>query len=377
MPLAARQLVLLATVTALIACSGDGDTILPGQRLVAVGRIERGSTIRLVARDGLSAADSVVSDVMVTPTVAGGVSGATVSLLQIGSITISARASDGRTLTTTLDVAIPPTVFFDAVASGNRDIYSVSLDGRNLTRRTTAAADDAQPTAVATAIVFVSTRDGNGELYSMPTVVGGAEQRLTTTAANESQPAFAAGGAALAYVSDVSGAPRVYVAPTPLENPARLTAATFGVGGSAETSPTWSPTRDRIALVSTANGRANLFIASAAAGGMPAPVAGSGGGQTDVDPSWSPDGNRIAFASTRAGTTQIFLLDLRTGAFTQLTNDASSAGQPGWLSDGRLLFTRFTGGESTLWWVDPSESAPPTQIPTGSVVQAEHVTGVH
>jgi TolB protein len=178
-------------------------------------------------------------------------------------------------------------------------------------------------------------------------------------------------------VSDVGGAPRVYVAPVSLANPARLTAAAFGFGGSVEASPTWSPTRDRIALVATANGGANLFITAAAAGGTPAPVAGSGVGQTDVEAAWSPDGNRIAFASTRAGTTQIFLLDLRTGAYTQVTNDASPSGQPGWLSDGRLVFTRFTGIESTLWWVDPSETAPPTPITTADVVQPAHGTGVH
>jgi len=182
----ARKILFVATLAAMICCSGNSDGTAPGERLEVVGRMERGATIRVVARDGLSAADSVVTDVTITPAVAGGVSGATVTLLQIGSATISARASDGRTLSTTFDVAIPPTVYFDAVAAGNRDIYSVSLDGRELTRRTTSAADDAQPTVAASAIVFVSSRDGNRELYSMPTVVGGAEQRLTTTAANES-----------------------------------------------------------------------------------------------------------------------------------------------------------------------------------------------
>jgi TolB protein len=377
MALHAHRLLVLVSIAAVIGCGGDGGGTAPGQQLATVGRLERGSTIRLVARDGAAAADSVVSNVTVTPATAGAVSGVTLMLLQSGSVTVSARAGDGRTLSTTFDVAAPPTVYFDGVASGNRDVYSVSLDGRDLTRRTTSPADDAQPTVVAAAIVFVSTRDGNRELYSMPTTVGGggAEQRLTTTAANESQPAFAAGGAALAYVSDVGGAPRAYVAPVPLANPARLSAATFGFAGSIEASPTWSPTRDRVAFVATANGSANLFIASATAGGTPVPVAGSGNGQTDVEPAWSPDGNRVAFASTRAGTTQIFLLDLRTGAFSQLTNDASPAGQPGWLSDGRLVFTRFEGGGSTLWWVDPSETAPPTQIPTTGVVQAAHATG--
>lgn len=377
MALHTRNIVLFATVAALIGCGGNDDGTAPVGGLTTVGRLERGSTIRLVTRDGLSPADSVVTGVAVTPAIAGAVSGATVTLLQVGAVTISARGSDGRMLSTTFDVAFPPTVYFDAVAAGNRDIYSVSLDGRDLSRRTTSPGDETQPTVVAAAIVFVSTRDGNGELYSMPATVGGVEQRLTTTAANESQPAFAAGGAALAYVSDVSGAPRVYVAPTPPTNPARLTAASFGFGGSIEASPTWSPARDRIALVSTANGGANLFIASATAGGTPTPVAGSGSGQTDVEPAWSPDGNRIAFASTRAGATQIFLLDLRTGAFTQLTNDASPVGQPGWLADGRLVFTRFAAGASTLWWVDPSDTVPPTQIPTTGVVQAAHGTGAH
>jgi dipeptidyl aminopeptidase/acylaminoacyl peptidase len=377
MPLDARNILLLASIAAVIGCGGDNDATAPGARLVTVGRLERGSTIQLVARDGLSAAESVVSNVTVSPAIAGAVTGATVTLLRIGSVAVSARTSDGRTISTTFDVAMPPTVYFDAVASGNRDVYSVSLDGRDLTRRTSSSADDAQPTVVAAAIVFVSMRDGNGELYSMPTTVGGVEQRLTTTAANESQPAFAPGGAMLAYVSDVSGAPRVYVAPPSLANPARLTATTFGFGGSIEASPTWSPARDRIALVSTANGGANLFIATAAVGGTPAPVAGSGSGQTDVEPAWSPDGSRIAFASTRAGTTQIFLLDLRTGVFSQVTSDVSPAGQPGWLSDGRLVFTRFAAGGNTLWWFDPSESALPTQIPTGGVVQPAHATGAH
>jgi len=375
MPFDTRHFALFAAVAVLIACGGSNDGTAPIGQLTTVGRLERGSTIRVVARDGLSAADSVVTNVTVTPAIAGAVSGATVMLLQTGSVTITGRASDGRTLSTTFDVAFPPTVYFDAVAAGNRDIYSVSLDGRDLSRRTTAPADDAQPTAVAAAIVFTSTRDGNGELYSMPTMAGGAEQRLTTTAANESQPAFAAGGAALAYVSDVSGAPRVYLAPTPLTNPTRLTPPNFGFGGSIEASPTWSPTRDRVALVSTVNGSANLFIA--ASGGTPTPVAGSGSGQTDVEPAWSPDGKRIAFASTRAGTTQIFLLDVGTGAYSQLTNDASPVGQPGWLADGRLVFTRFAAGTTTLWWVDPSEPTPPTQIPTTGVLQPAHATGAH
>jgi dipeptidyl aminopeptidase/acylaminoacyl peptidase len=365
----------LLACAALFACGGDGGSTDPGQRLVAVGRLERGSTVRLVARDGVSAADSLVSTVTVTPAAAGAVSGTSVRLLQSGSVSVSARTSDGRTVTAVLDVAVPPTVFFDAVAAGNRDIYSVALDGADLKRWTTATAEDSHPSVAAATLVFSSARDGNGELYSTPTTAAGAEQRLTTTAGNETQPTLVNGAARVAFVSDAGGAPRVYVAPLSLVGPARLSPAGFGFGGSLESDPTWSPTGDRIAFMATANGRANLFLAPSTAGSLPAAVAGSGAGQTDVEPAWSPDGNRIAFASTRAGSTQIFLLDLRTGAFSQVTQGASPSGQPGWLPDGRLVFTVFAGAESTLWWVDPSDVLPPVEIPTGTRL-ALHATGV-
>jgi Tol biopolymer transport system component len=350
----------------LAACGSDGGPASPLPTLVAVGRQERGATVRMVARDGASESDSTVSNVTVTPAAAGTVSGASVKLLQAGSVTVGATASDGRVITTTLTVAAPPTVFFDGIVAGNRDVYSIALDGGDLKRWTTAAAEDSHPTVAGGVLVFSSTRDGNGELYSISTAAGGAEKRLTTTAANETQPALSASGASLAFVSDVIGVPRIYVGNAALATAARLTAGSFGFGGSIETDPTWSPTCDRIALMSTTNGSANLFISPSAAGSTPLAVAGSGGQQTDVEPSWGPDANLIAFASTRAGGTLIFLLDLRTGAFRQVAQATGTSGQPGWLPDGRLLFTTFAGGESTLWYVDPADTAPAVQIPTGT-----------
>jgi WD40-like Beta Propeller Repeat len=364
---------LLLVLMSAAACGDSGPTG-QGQRLVAVGWLERGATVRIVARDGSSAADSIVTDVAVVPASAGAVTGTTVRWLQSGSATVSARGSDGRTISAVLDVAVPPTVYFDAVAAGNRDVYGIALDGASLKRWTTAAGDDVHPSVAAGTMVFSTARHGNGELYSL-SLATGTEQRLTTTTANETEPALAKSGTAAAFVSDAPGSPRVYVAPMPFASPARLSPAAGGGGLTIEASPSWSPTADRIALMSTANGRANLFIAPATAGSAPAVVAGSGAGQTDVEPSWSPDGNFIAFASTRSGTTQIHLLDLRTGAFRQVTSGASQAGQPGWLADGRLVFTLFVGSGSELRWVDPAAADAPMVIPTTGLSAVGHATG--
>jgi TolB protein len=341
---------------------------------LAVGRLERGATVRLVARDGLSPADSLVTDVVVAPASAGEVTGSSVRLLAVGAVTLSGRAADGRAISTTLDVALPPTVWFDATAAGNRDLYRVALDGGELTRLTTAPGDDWHPAVASGAVVFASRRDGNAELYALPAGSGG-ETRLTTTPGNESDPALSRDGSEVAFVSDATGAPRVYVAPVTLAAPARLSDAGFGFGGSLESHPSWSPDGARIGFVSTANGQANLFLTAAAAGSLPAAAPGSGSGTTDVEPAWSPDGNRIAFASTRAGTTQIFLLDLRTGTTSQLTTGPSAAGQPAWLPDGRVVFTRFEGSASSLWWMETEAPGAPVQIPVTGVLAPANPAG--
>jgi Tol biopolymer transport system component len=373
MQTASRITLALLAAALLAACGSDGGPTSPAQSLATVGRLERGATVRLVARDGAPGSDSMVSSLTITPASAGAVTGNTIRLLQVGAATIGATASDGRTLSATITVAAPPTVFFDAIVAGNRDIYSVGLDGEELKRWTTAAAEEAHPSVAGGLLVFSSTRDGNNELYSLTTAAGGAEKRLTTTAVNESQPTLSAGGANLTYLSEAGGLPRVYVGTAALTSPARLSAASFGFGGSLELNPTWSPTGDRIALMSTANGRSNLFISSSTPGSTPAPIAGSGTSQTDVEPAWSPDGNQLAFASTRAGGTQLFLLDLRTSAVRQLAQATGTTGQPGWLPDGRLLFTVF-GAETTIWYLDPADTSPPVQIPTATRNPA-HPTG--
>jgi Tol biopolymer transport system component len=369
----ARVAATLLTGATFVACSESGPTAT-NQRLAIVGRVERGAVVRVVARDGASVGDSVVSGVTLSPASAGIVTGTTVRLLQSGGVTLSATTSDGRVLSTTLDVARPPTVYFDAVSGGNRDVYSVSLDGGEPARWTTAAGDDARPSVAAGTLVFSTTRDGNDELYARALASASVEQRLTTSAASETQPVLSRSGTSVAFVGDASGMPRVYVAPLSLASSVRLTSAP-AAGFNLESDPTWSPAGDRIALVSTASGRANLVIASAGGGAAATPVAGSGATTTDVEPAWSPDGDHLAFASTRAGGTQIFLLDLRTGAVRQLTSGTTDAGQPGWLADGRLVFTLFEGTATRLMWLDPGTADGPVEIPTSGLALPRHAVG--
>jgi TolB protein len=198
------------------------------------------------------------------------------------------------------------------------------------------------------------------------------EQRLTTTAANETQPALSPDGRHIAYLSDESGVPKLWMSAADGTNPQPLTAG-FGFAGSIEASPSWAPSGDRIVFVSTTGGTAGLYIV-AIAGGTPSPLVVDQ--NADVEPAWSADGKGVAFASNRAGVTNIFTVDVATLQIRQLTTDPVTAGQPTWLPDGRFVYTSWSGGTPRLRWRDTTVSDSPVTIDLGPG-DAQHAAAVY
>jgi len=266
-------------------------------------------------------------------------------------LTVSVALLLGCTASEAPSVAAPPVIVFDWLRDGNRDIYRARLDGSDVVRLTSDPGDDEHPSEHAGTVVFTSYRDGNAELYSVP-AGGGAERRLTTTAANETQPALAPDGRHIAYLSDESGVPKLWMSAADGTNPQPLTAG-FGFAGSIEASPSWAPSGDRLVFVSTAAGDAGLFQLVIGTGTITALVQDS---TPNVEPAWSPDGRRIAFASERNGVTHLYILDLASRAVTSLGggSGAGTHGEPAWLSDGRLVYVDWRSGVPQLYWLDPA-----------------------
>ena len=197
--------------------------------------------------------------------------------------------------------------------------------------------------------MFSAYRGANADLFSMP-AAGGAQTRLTSTAAAETAPALSPDGARIAYAYDVSGVTKVWTM-TVSGTGAAQAAPGFGFSGAIETSPSWAPGSSRLAFISTTRGSADVYDLTT--GGAPVLVAGSSA--ADVDPAWSPDGDWIAFASTMDGGAAIYRVPAAGGAAQKLTTDAGDEAEPAWTPDGRLVYVAFgAGGATSLRWMDPA-----------------------
>ncbi len=367
-------------LVAMAACGGDSP-VGPQSTLAVAGRLERGLVVRVGVRSGTDTTLQPVTAVTVTPADAATVlPNGDVRLTKAGSLTISATAGTA-TLSAIVAVLSPPVIVFDGLAAGNRDIYSIAIDGGELTRLTTNGASDQTPTATGSTVLYTSYRDGNAELYTL-SLIGAAERRITTTTFSETQSALSPDGRKILYSNNATGFSKIWLATfdpsatVPVGTPERLSAATFGSSSTIEASPSWTQAADRIAMMTTATptGGAGLFLANAAASSTPVLVTGSGT-SVEVEPSWSFNGFFLAYASPIAGATEIFVRDTRTGTATQLTRAGGSRGQPAWLPDGRVVFTTFSGGTSTLSWVDPALPLDVHAIATTGL-SAEHAAPV-
>jgi TolB protein len=161
-------------------------------------------------------------------------------------------------------------------------------------------------------------------------------------------PAWSADGAHLAFSSDRSGDPEIWVSDANGGGAHRVT--TFR---GPDVSPCWNPkTNNQIAWVSGRTGLPQIYTMEA--DGANVQRLTDGGYATS--PSWSPSGQFLVFAWDRKygpgapGGQDIYLMDIASKRWVQLTHDAGRNDFPSWAPDGRhIVFERQLGRQSEIW----------------------------
>jgi Tol biopolymer transport system component len=234
-------------------------------------------------------------------------------------------------------------VAFVSTRDGNEEIYTMNPDG-TVRRLTNNPARDFEPafSPDGAYITFTSFRDGNAEIYRM-TDVGSGLTRLTFHPEFDENPVFSPSGERIAFSSSrAGGTSQIYTMNASPEGPTNVPLRlTFNDPGGAR-NPAWSltPEGEKIAFAGVADGNTEIFHMNAADGSDRVRLTFNGA--FDNTPNFSPDGRKIAFrrATDLAGSSNILVMDLDGTDQTNLTDGPGESGDyPTWSPDGsRIAF---------------------------------------
>jgi TolB protein len=153
---------------------------------------------------------------------------------------------------------------------------------------------------------------------------GGAEiRRLTDNHAINVSPSVCSGGSQLAFTSDRTGTPQIYVMGLDGGEAQRVT-----FKGDYNTAPAFSPDCKKIAYEMRSGGGIFQIMVVGASGGEPRQLTSEGSSE---GPTWSPDGRYIAFSSRRGGRSRIYMMLAADGKITgSLTQGDGNDTNPSW-----------------------------------------------
>jgi TolB protein len=150
---------------------------------------------------------------------------------------------------------------------------------------------------------------------------GSNVRRLTNNPANDSTPTWSPTGNEIAFTSDRSGSPQIYVVDADGLNVRKITSESYC------DRPTWSPGPfNEIAYASRSGPGYDIKILDVASGTKRQITFGEGSNESPV---FAPNGRHLAFMSTRAGKAQIFTITRDGRDLRQITR-AGNNYQPDW-----------------------------------------------
>jgi len=200
-------------------------------------------------------------------------------------------------------------------------------------------------------IAFVSTRNGNQEIFLFNLATSALSQ-LTNAPGLDTQPAISPNGQQIAFTSNRTGNNEIYVMNIDGANLVNLTN-----NPSDDQYPAWSPNGAQIAFASNRNGNSEIYVMQANGSGVQNLTNNPA---DDTQPTWFTNqglfvssGNWIAFTSNRDGNQEIYLMNSNGSNPTNLTNNPASDYYPAGIHSGtQIAFTSNRNGNLEIYVMD-------------------------
>lgn len=236
-------------------------------------------------------------------------------------------------------------VVFVSSRDGNNEIYMMDYDGKRVRRVTSNNYLDILPTWSADneKILYTSYRRNNPDLFMFHLYTGKIEL-IATTQANYAAD-WCRGGDKVVYTSTRSGDAEIYVKDMKTRKDKRVT-----FNPAIDTTPCWSPSGDEIAFTSQRSGTPQIYIMNA--DGTNIRRITHDGTYYD-SPAWSPDGTRIAYVARVEYRFDVYVYNLKDNTVIKLTEQSGRNENPTWSPDGRhLVFASNRSGSYQLYTID-------------------------
>ncbi len=283
-----------------------------------------------------------------------------VSVLDVASGRVTALAT-GRPMVAGLDWLPDGGVIYTRAQANRGELWRLAdADGAAVPERIALAEPGVRPDVAGGKLVFEQWRV-EGNLFALDLAQPDTLLPFAASTAFDAHPQISPDGQRVAFVSERSGTPQVWVSERDGSRPRAVT----DLDGVAYSAPRWSPDGERLVFTVLGDDGSDVFVLDRL-GATPRRLAAPG--SNEVQPAWSADGRWLYVGSDRSGEMEVWRVPVGGGDGTQLTVGGGVTAQPS-PGGGSLYTTR--PGTPGLWKRTGDEGEDAAFLPD---LAARHIT---